>query len=87
MGLNGNTEFMGIQRENKLSLLLTPSGLAPPSPEVIITEGLTPLLYLYKPRFWVGDDRIPNTQQRTFALEETERGSGRTEQVPGVLIG
>lgn len=68
-------EFMGIRRENKLSLLLTPSGLPPPSLEVIITEGLTPLLYLYKPGLGWEMTEFP-AEAEDICLEETEVGQG-----------
>lgn len=69
-----NRDFSGIRRENKRSLLLTPSGLPPPTREVIISEGLTPLLYLYIPRPGWGVTGILYTPRRTFALGVGQAG-------------
>ena len=51
-------------------------GLPPPTLEVIITEGLTPLLYLYIPTPGWEMTKIPNTLLRTLALGQKE-GAGQ----------
>lgn len=77
LGLNENMEFM------KINLLphLTPSGLSFPPPEVIITEGLTPLLYSYIPTPGWEMTKFPIHLLRTLALGQKE-GLGRMEEVP-----